>query len=395
MTDAAYGTLPEVPRQLLPPEAYYGAEWFGREQRDLFGRSWVFAGVMSDLAEPGDFLTAQAGPFPLAAVRDSAGDVRGFHNICRHRGTELLEGRGNAGNTITCPYHAWCYGLQGGLIAVPDRKECFPDLDLSQMPLHPAGIGVFGGMIFLHPDPEAAFDAWTAALAGAGWPHDIAALHEAREITYEINCNWKVFYENAIDGYHLKYLHWETLGGPAPNANCWDPHGDHLVWYSTEIERAKTVMPYAVAEYLESAEAAKIAGTEAADYGGVYMMFPTTIALPNPYNFSVTKIIPAAPEKSLLQSRVWGPPGSKGRASQDIDASEDGRDPVDGRVKLTHLQVHPKESGDFQLEDMWICEKVQRALHSPRYAVSALARGAGAETPLAYFQRQVLGALER
>ena len=74
---------------------------------------------------------------------------------------------------------------------------------------------------------------------------------------------------------------------------------------------------------------------------------------------------------------------------------EAGRDPVDGRVKLELLEVHPKESGDFQLDDMWICEKMQRALHSPRYGVGALARGAGAEAPLTYFQQQVLDALER
>ena len=76
--------------------------------------------------------------------------------------------------------------------------------------------------------------------------------------------------------------------------------------------------------------------------------------MPNPYNFSVTQIIPVAPERTLLHSRVWGLPGSEGRASQDIDASDAGRDPVDGRVKLKILDVHPKDSGDFQLEDMWI-----------------------------------------
>ena len=92
--------LPEMPAQVLPREAYVSATWLDRERRDLFSRSWTLAGVTTDFSAPGDYRTVQAGLYPLIVMRDRDGELRAFHNLCRHRGTELLEGNGNAGNAI-------------------------------------------------------------------------------------------------------------------------------------------------------------------------------------------------------------------------------------------------------------------------------------------------------
>ncbi len=388
MNDAGRWQVPEAPKQVLAPEAYTSAEWFEAEQKHLFARSWIFAGVTLDLADPGDYTTAQAGPYPLAAVRGRDGVLRGFHNICRHRGTVILEGAGNMGGAFVCPYHEWTYDLAGNLKGIPDEANCFPELDRESMNLHGAGLAVFKDMVFLHPDPKADFEAWLGGIQDVAWPHDISNLVETRDVTYEMNCNWKVFYENAIDGYHLKYLHRKTFGGPAPTGNDWVPRGNHLVWYFTE-EGRKSAIAKTVADRVEKDDRPTIAGAEDADYGGVYMMFPTTIALPNPYNFSVSQLLPLGPEKTLIRSRVWGIEGSKGRIIQNIEASEKARDPHTGYVKLELLDRHPTDTLDHQLEDMWICEKVQRALHSPKFSVGALARGGGGEATLEIFQRIV------
>ena len=382
--------VPDAPQQLLTTDAYTGKEWFEHEQKALFGRSWIFAGVASDFQQPGDYATAQAGYNPLVVVRGQDGVLRGFHNLCRHRGSELVERTGNTGNGFVCPYHAWRYDLDGRLAAVPNQAACFPGLDRAALPLHPAAVGEFGGVVFVHPDPQADFAGWLATLPEVGWPHDVTTLTETRDVTYQMRCNWKVFYENAIDGYHLKYLHENTLGGPRPELNTWDPHGRHLVWYATDLPGEKRAFSQSVARYNDNPELARIQGAEGANYGGVFMMFPLTIVLPNPYNFSVTQIIPAGPQQTLLHSRVWGLPGTTGRMNQDIAASESAVDPVTGYVSLDHLSVDPRETGDHQLEDMWICEKIQRAMHSPKYAVSNLARGGGAEAPLTFFQQSVL-----
>ena len=87
--------VPEQPQQVLGSDAYTSPAWFAAEQKALFRKSWVFAGVIMDLAQPGDYTTAQAGPYPLTAVRGRDGKLRGFHNICRHRGTVILDGAGN------------------------------------------------------------------------------------------------------------------------------------------------------------------------------------------------------------------------------------------------------------------------------------------------------------
>ena len=262
------------------------------------------------------------------------------------------------------------------------------------MNLHGAGLAVFRNMVFLHPDPEADFQSWLGGVDEIAWPHDILTLVETRDVTYELNCNWKVFYENAIDGNHLKYLHKRTFGDPAPAGNDFVPRGNHLVWYSTEIKGRKMAFPKNVALRLKDDDRPMIPGAEGVDYGGVYMLFPTTIAIPNPYNFSVSQLIPLGAEKTLIRSRVWGIAGSKGRASQNIEASERARDPHLGHVKLELLDVHPTDSLDHQLEDMWICKKVQRAMHSPKHSVGALAKGGGGEATLEIFQRMVQEAVQ-
>lgn len=382
--------IPAAPQQKLRTSAYTSTEWFEREKKELFARSWIFAGVTSDLANAGDYVTVQAGDNPLMVIRGDDGELQGFHNLCRHRGSALLEGAGNTGKGLLCPYHAWSYELDGSLLAVTNEAACFPDLDKAALSLHAAAVGVFRGVVFVHADPDADFDVWLADLPNVGWPHDVTALTETRNVIYELKCNWKVFYENAVDGYHLKYLHQNTLGGPAPDRNTWDAHGRHLVWYATDLDGRKRATSQTVVRYNDEPDMAMIEGTEAADYGGVFMLFPTTIALPNPFNFSITQMLPVGPERTLLHSRVWGLPGTKGRAAQDISASESAIDPMTGYVSLDYLSMHATETGDHQLEDMWICENIQRAMHSPKYSVGGLALGGGAEAALTFFQQSVL-----
>ena len=240
-------TMPDRPAQRLPRDAYVSRAWFERERRDLFGHCWICAGAARDLAMSGDYVTVTAGDYPLMVLRDESGTLRAFHNLCRHRGTELVEGSGRLERArIACPYHRWTYDLDGSLRAVPMRARCFADLDTDAYSLLPAAIGELGGLIFVNPNPRADFAAWQADLESVLWPHRFERMSAGLELTYEIHCNWKVFLENAIDGYHLAYLHSETLGGPRADRNVWDVHGRHLVWYSTETGR-KTCLPEGVA----------------------------------------------------------------------------------------------------------------------------------------------------
>lgn len=397
-----YHPMPAAARQLLPAEAYTDQSWFDREQSTLFGRGWSFVCLTSDIAAPGDYAAIRAGQHSLVIVRTRDGSIFAFHNLCRHRGTELFEpGRGNTGNMVVCPYHRWTYDLDGGLRGVPQQANCFPGLDKSSFALKPAAHGIHKDMIFIHPnpDPEEPFETWIADLPN--WPHSFCdgTLTEApRELVYEMNCNWKVFYENAIDGYHLAYLHENTLGGPPVEQNVWDAHGRHLAWYSTQTGR-KTATPTFVAEALSHTDTPILPDAKGGEFPGVIMLFPTTILTPSPYSISLSILEPLAPDLTLLKVRLWSPNGGAGRyQSLDSSAALPGLDPSDGRIKLSKMDrpilEYARESGDFQMEDMWICEKMQRALSSPAYEVSQLADGAGAEAPLTFFQQNVLDFLE-
>ena len=387
--------MPESPVQVLPREAYVERDWFEREQRELFARNWACAGLASEIAVRG-YVTVSTGVHRLVVVRDESGELGAFHNLCRHRGTELLEGSGRLeAPRIVCPYHRWTYGLDGSLRAVPMKKECFPDLDPATHPLHRGAVGEFKGLVFAHPDPVADFSEWKADLDSVAWPHEFERMAAGPSLTYEMKCNWKVFLENAVDGYHLAYLHDRTLGGPLAHRNVWDAHGRHLVWYSTE-SGTRTCMPAALASQ-GSGHATVIPGAESGEYAGVYVLFPNTIVTASPVSLEVSRLKAVAPELSHLEVRTWTAKerwrkwfGERG----DPASGHPGYDPESGLLKLEGLDRHPRESGDFHWEDVWVCEKMQRSLASPMHRVGALAAGPEAESPLELFQRNVLDHLE-
>ena len=386
--------LPEVSKQLLPKEAYTSEEWLDAENKHLFSNLWTFVGVESEFSEPGFYRTLKVGTYPMVVLRDQSGELRAFHNICRHRGTELLEGEGTIENAIICPYHKWTFTMDGSLRGLPNAKQCFPDMDKKDMGLFKGSVGVIGGMIFVHPqeNPAQSFDSWKSALGDALWPHDLASgeLVSSGRITYEMKCNWKVFYENAIDGYHLAYLHENTLGKTlTPKGQVWEAHGQHLVWYSTERDGEKHAIPKLIEEQVGGWGSA-VQGAEKGDYPGVVMLFPNTLVTPNPWGISVSTLVPVSPGITHMVAETFAPKSWLSMSGRGDVKFIPGYDKDSGLIKSDNWKIHPLETGDFQTEDVWVCEKMQRSLESPLYAVGGLANGAGAEAPITLFQQCLL-----
>ncbi len=113
-------------RFLLPPEAYFGDDWYEREQQMLFARSWHLVAAADELTEPGDYVTIDAGFDPLVVVRGLDAELRAFHDFCPHRGIKLLEDSGNTRTGIVCPYHSWNFALDGALRNVPQPDQFDP-----------------------------------------------------------------------------------------------------------------------------------------------------------------------------------------------------------------------------------------------------------------------------
>jgi Rieske 2Fe-2S family protein len=201
------------PRYLLPPGAYRDHAWFERERATVFTDRWSLVADAAQLAEPGDYVAATVGDAPLLVVRGDDGRLRAHHNVCRHRGMAMLEGEGRCDRAITCFYHQWRYGLDGRLVAVPQRRAQFPDLEPADWGLRPAAVDEWEGMVFAHPDPAAPPLADVVApLAVHTGSHRPGLLVEVARVDLEARCNWKLFVENHIDVYHLWYLHERSLG---------------------------------------------------------------------------------------------------------------------------------------------------------------------------------------
>jgi phenylpropionate dioxygenase-like ring-hydroxylating dioxygenase large terminal subunit len=194
-----------APGRNLAPAAFTSRGVFDVEQRAIFAKSWVHVGDLRDAPAPGDYMTSTIGRTPVVIVRDRKdGTLRGFLNACRHRGAQLLDGKGTCDKQIKCPYHAWSYGLDGALLGVPYRDEF--QRDVADMGLVAIRVGVVGPMIFACIDPTVpAFETWIGELAAHG--STIANWDFAFEKTYEVHANWKLFVENANDGYHIPFVH--------------------------------------------------------------------------------------------------------------------------------------------------------------------------------------------
>ena len=128
----------------LEPNLYLEPEIVRLEQRAIFERTWQLAGHVSDLTEPGSYLTTEVVDQPVLVVRDQDGEIRAFRNVCRHRGSRLLAGSGRCGKAIRCLYHGWTYRTDGTLIGVPEGRD-IPDLDKSRLGLHHVRAEVFSG----------------------------------------------------------------------------------------------------------------------------------------------------------------------------------------------------------------------------------------------------------
>ena len=196
-----------APGKNLAPRAFTSRAVFDFEQRAVFARSWVHVGDLCDVPEPGTYVTGTIGRTPVIVLRDrQTGALRGYLNACRHRGAQLLEGKGTCDKQIKCPYHAWSYALDGRLLGVPYREEFEREVD--DLGLVPIRVGSVGPLVFACLDPEAPDLAmWTGQLPDALAAAGAERWELAWELGYEVDANWKLFVENANDGYHIPFVH--------------------------------------------------------------------------------------------------------------------------------------------------------------------------------------------
>ena len=191
----------------LPYGWYTDPEILRQEQERIFCSAWQYVGHTGQLAAPGYF-AAEVGQTPVVVTRDGDGVLRGFVNVCRHRGFVLAEGEQRR-ETLQCPYHAWTYGLDGSLRAAP-RSEEEPEFPQDELGLVPIAVGAWGPFVFANagPDPEPlaqALGSLPAQVAELGLDVDSLVHHSRWEA--EIEANWKIVCENFLECYHCQVAH--------------------------------------------------------------------------------------------------------------------------------------------------------------------------------------------
>jgi phenylpropionate dioxygenase-like ring-hydroxylating dioxygenase large terminal subunit len=250
---------------------FISPEVFAEEQKKIFSAQWVLVGHQSGIAQPGDYFISEVADESLVVVRDKHEAIHGFYNVCRHRGSRLIESRnGQLSAAIQCPYHAWTYGLDGRLIGAPHMGDV-SDFNKADYSLHPVNVAIWEGFIFVNlaeagpltsscisaisrsarplprgdtghvavPDSSILSHSHFCALTGASRPSlpagekrerrnegefvslekwfaplkgkfshwNMSILQPAKRIEYDVRANWKLMLQNYSECYHCPGVH--------------------------------------------------------------------------------------------------------------------------------------------------------------------------------------------
>lgn len=199
----------------LPNEVYTDPSTLAAEADAVMRKAWIGIAFEADVPRPGTVFPVDLTDTPLLLVRDRAGTVRVFHNVCRHRGMKLVVEPGRTGRVIRCPYHSWCYRLDGGLDRTPHvggvGQDTHDELDPSTLGLMEVRSAIWFGTVFVDLSGQA--PAFEEAMSGirdrwSAFP-DAAFCSGGEDSTFDmpLNANWKLAVENYLESYHLPSVH--------------------------------------------------------------------------------------------------------------------------------------------------------------------------------------------
>ena len=295
MNDLASVLRPIETARGLPGRCYTEASAFDEERRRLFGRGWFCIGFASDLAAPGDLMPVDAMGMTLLLVRTGEGEIRCFHNVCRHRGVRLVEKPERGRTAVRCPYHSWTYDLEGRLRATPHiggvgRHEA-PGFRKSERGLAPVRAAVWLDMVFV--DLSGAAPALEDRLAPllARWRHFPLARYRPADIEpirLRLGANWKLAVENYCEAYHLPWIH--------PELNRISPLADHYPIVEASFSGQGSHC------YAARGELPAAGDRPLAEYVALY---PNLLLGAHMDHFFAMRLDPLAPDLTAEDARLW------------------------------------------------------------------------------------------
>lgn len=195
----------------LPGKRYTDPTFYALERDRLWRRSWLFAGHLDELPEPGCYKLFESAQQGVVIVHARSGELRAFYNTCRHRGAALVREPYGRADRLVCGYHGWTYAHDGSLIALRDERD-FVGLDKSCRSLHPVRIERLGKFLFVNFDPDARALVDELAPFIAQWRQfQFESLRFVRKDRFELQCNWKIAMEANMEVYHVPSIHPTTV----------------------------------------------------------------------------------------------------------------------------------------------------------------------------------------
>lgn len=272
----------------LDASAYTDAQRFEAEQAQIFGRLPLVVAPSALLPEVNMAVAHDGFGIPLILSRDSAGQVHVLANVCRHRGTRLIEtGDVVPAKRIVCPYHAWTYSADGALVGLP-RSDCFPGIAKADRPLFRYPAFEAGGLIWLARDEGADFSS-ARALADDFDAFGISGLHLYRRHTHAVAANWKQLVDAFLESYHVARLHAATIGP----------------FFADGITAADHIGPHQRAVV---GRADYLAESDRDDWGQLrravtytYFLFPSAVLVVSPDYINLLVIMPQSVGSSLVE----------------------------------------------------------------------------------------------
>lgn len=321
----------------LPFSVYREPTFFTLEQQKIFSDNWVFACVTQELPEIGDYYALTLAGEMIAIIRGEDRKLRAFANICRHRGTPLLdEGFGHVDRNIICPYHAWTYQLTGELKAIPLNKTIAVDKTEHGLIEYP--LNSWQGLVFIHLGvPQDRLSTRYADIAPHIAPYELPGFTEqAAGAVEHWQANWKLIMENAMESYHLFKVHRETLEQYTPSRSAYYVAGN-AQW---SLTGGKT----------DGAQADKSWG-EYGDYL-LLMLPPNLVGILSYGSLGWLAVYPQSANTTIVRSGNLAMPG--------------------------YAQSNTEEQSftqAFFAEDKAICERVQQGMYSSAACVSPPGKG--------------------
>ena len=319
----------------LPSSLYTEAAVFDAEKEKIFSRTWQVVGHHSQVANPGDYFTTELAGEPLLIVRGPEGKLRGFYNVCRHRAGPPAEGCGSR-KLFRCGYHGWTYGLDGSLISATEIEgvEGFRAEDFSLVPVRTEE---WFNLIFVNLNPEArALRDFLGELPKQAEKFQFAQMTFFERRTYEMKCNWKAYVDNYLEGYHLPSVHPGLNRELDYNAYVVEPYARHVRQFSPI--RGAQPGDTTPRRYQQARD------DLTTDY---FWVFPNWMLNCYPDNVSLNIVLPLEPERSLAIFDWYLPPEDHGNPA------------AKASVEFSH---------QIQVEDVGICEIVQKNLRSRSYS---------------------------